>query len=117
VDGLAAFFGALPEEDLTFVQDVPDPAIIAQLPHTPDPSWIAIDSPVITFYTAVERLPDWPAPAGSSKPKIGAASLSWAGLATVHTAGVWGATSARRRRPSMAYVHGSIASVPAMPSR
>ena len=62
VDGLAAFFGALPEEDLTFIQDVHDPAIIAQLPHTPDPSWIAIDSPAITCHTAAERLPDWPTP-------------------------------------------------------
>jgi hypothetical protein len=47
---------------LTFIQDVHDPAVIAQLPHTPDPRWIAIDSPAITCYTAAERLPDWPTP-------------------------------------------------------
>jgi len=35
VDGLAAFVGALSEEDLTFIQDVHDPAVIAQLTHTP----------------------------------------------------------------------------------
>lgn len=37
VDGLATFFGAL-SEDLTFIrEDVHDRAMIAQLPHTPDP--------------------------------------------------------------------------------
>lgn len=60
--GSSAFFGALSEEDLTFIQDVHDPAGIAQLPHTPDPRLVAIDSPAITGYAAVERLPDWPTP-------------------------------------------------------
>lgn len=60
--GSSAFFGALSEEDLTFIQDVHDPAGIAQLPHTPDPCLVAIDSPAITGYAAVERLPDWPTP-------------------------------------------------------
>jgi ribosomal protein S18 acetylase RimI-like enzyme len=60
VDGLAAFFGALSEEDLTFIrEDVHDRAVIAQLPHTPDPRWIAVDGPAIAGYAAVERLPGW----------------------------------------------------------
>jgi ribosomal protein S18 acetylase RimI-like enzyme len=60
VDGLAAFFGALSEEDLTFIrEDVHDRAVIAQLPHTPDPRWIAVDGPAITGYAAAERLPGW----------------------------------------------------------
>jgi hypothetical protein len=36
--------------------------VIAQLSHTPDPSWIAIDSRAITRYLAVRRLPGWPTP-------------------------------------------------------
>jgi hypothetical protein len=33
--GSPAFVGALSEEELTFIQDVHDPAVIAQLTHTP----------------------------------------------------------------------------------
>jgi hypothetical protein len=55
--------------------------------------------------------------AGITVPFLSVLGISWAGLATVHTAGVWGATSARRRRPSMACGPGSTASVPSMPSR
>jgi hypothetical protein len=42
--------------------DVHDPAVVAQLPHTPDQSWIAIDSRAITCYLAVKRLPGWLTP-------------------------------------------------------
>jgi ribosomal protein S18 acetylase RimI-like enzyme len=60
VDGLAAFFGALSEEDLTFIrEDVHNLAVIVQLPHTPGPRWIAVDGPDITAYAAVEQLPGW----------------------------------------------------------
>jgi hypothetical protein len=58
VDGLAAFFGSLSEEDLTFIrEDVHDRARIAQLPHTPDPRWMALDGTAVTGYATVERLP------------------------------------------------------------
>ena len=60
VDGLAAFFGALSEEDLTFIrEDVHNLAVIVQLPHTPGPRWIAVGGPDITAYAAVEQLPGW----------------------------------------------------------
>lgn len=60
VDGLAAFFGALSEEDLTFIrEDIHNLAVIVQLPHTPGPRWIAVDGPDITAYAAVEQLPGW----------------------------------------------------------
>jgi ribosomal protein S18 acetylase RimI-like enzyme len=55
---LAGFFGALSEEDLTFIrEDVHDRTLIARLPHAPDPRWIAVEGPAITGYATVERLP------------------------------------------------------------
>jgi hypothetical protein len=60
--GSPAFVGALSEEDLTFIQDVHDPAVIAQLTHTPRSALDRHRQPGLTCYTAAERLPDWPTP-------------------------------------------------------
>jgi ribosomal protein S18 acetylase RimI-like enzyme len=59
VEGLVAFFGRLPERDLTFIQDDVDRDAIRTWPDRAVQQWIAIDGDGIAGYVAVRPLVGW----------------------------------------------------------
>ena len=61
-DALLAFFGSLPDGDLTFIkEDVVDPDVVRSWTtgENQGSRWISLDDGQVSGYVAVQRLPGW----------------------------------------------------------